>query len=164
MSRKKMKSSNNFDVQIIKEQLYDADFGDLVTFSQLSALVGKDLQTDGYHILRRALLEMENEGYVFENVRNEGYRRLSDEERALSDRVIVSINRKADRGIKQKTVGIDFDGMSKDAQITQNVHLYVLNLTKVVGTKKAMKKLESKLDRLGEKMQGIEDQLKIFKT
>lgn len=159
-----MKQSNNFDVQIIKEQLYECDFGDTVTFEELSALTGKDLQNEHYHILRRALMEMENEGYVFENIRNIGYRRLSDEERAFSDRVIVSINRKAERGIKQKTVGVDFDNMTRDAQITQNIHLYVLNATKKMGTKKVMKRLEGKIDRLTDKIEGVEDMLKLFKS
>jgi hypothetical protein len=153
---------NSVDVELIKEQLREVEPGGDITFSSLSALTGKDLQGPFYHLLRRALLELEEEGYQFENVRNIGYRRMTDEERMCSVRTIKSIKTKSQRGITQKTAGIDFDAMPSSAKVTQQVHLYILATTKSMTTRKAFKKIERLLKDSNERLTGIEDQLKMF--
>lgn len=155
---------NNFDVQLIKEQLYEIQEGEIITFSALSALVGKDLQGEAYHLLHRAMLEMESDGYVFQNIRNVGYQRLTDEGRAMCDRTIRSIRNKSIRGIRQKTANINFAALGRAAQVTHNVHVTMLSMTKNLTTRKAMKRIERRLSNLTDKVDNIQSILDLCRS
>lgn len=153
--------SNNFNVQLIKEQLLDAEIGDVVTFSQLSALTGVDIQFSSNHILRRALEELlEEENLLFENVRNLGYKKMSDAERAIFSAPIDKIQRQSLRGIRAKTVQ-NYESLKPNEQVIQQSHLTVLAIIKGTTSKKALKKLERQVKTV---QSSIEDIRKIVEN
>ena len=66
----------------VEEYLISMDEGDLVTYNELSALIGMDCTPDGdgYRYVWSARERLRSRGYNFVNIRTEGYRKLNPDE------------------------------------------------------------------------------------
>lgn len=134
----------SFEISIIKEQLREAKPGDVFTFSELSALTGKDLQGKDYYILKKALDELVEENLVFENIRNVGYRRQTDAEIAASLSRMERINRQANKGLMEKAC-VNFNDLNSHERVLHNATMTTLRITKIISEKKSIKIIERKV-------------------
>src|SRR5690606_7840323 len=73
-------AQKSIDAQIIERHLETAEVGQLVTYVELSQLVGRDVQKKDRHLLETAKRALLRRGMVFEAVRGEGVKRVTDDE------------------------------------------------------------------------------------
>jgi len=71
----------SIDTQLLIERLRELNYGENITYSQLSELIGRDVRTEAAHILRSAIHYLAREEAIFiGSVRGTGVQRLSESE------------------------------------------------------------------------------------
>jgi hypothetical protein len=137
-----LKSDFDFEKKLIIEQLLDVPEGEMIEYSQLSALTGLDLQCEFRYLLDSSLLfVLKNHGADFRNIRNTGYKRLTQiemaEDRRAQDRAIGA----CDKGTLRLTK-INFDTLPDTHKRKHNAKLAGLALIKVIATEKSIMLVE----------------------
>jgi hypothetical protein len=148
MVEKKSIAEISIDTRLLYNRISSAKPGEIITYAELSEIIGKRVQAPGagYGYLRTAIKRaLSNDGLVFSAVRNEGIKRLTDEENAQStgSQAINKIRRLSGVAIK-KVTSVDFAGLSNDAKTKHNMSLSVLGLFNAFSKPRKVKKIERK--------------------
>jgi hypothetical protein len=144
------KSDYEFEKQLIIESLKSIDEGDLITFSELSALAGLDIQFGQNHILQSALsFVLEEHGLVFKNIRNTGYIRLTPAQIVEDTRSQTRIRSACELGSK-RLVSADYDRLTDGEKRRHQSKLASMAFVKLVSTEKSIAMLESKMKDMRE--------------
>lgn len=113
------------DTQTIERLLIAAEIGAIVTYTTLSAAIGRDVQRDARHITltaRRRLLRSDH--MVFEPVIDVGLKRLDDIGIVgLGPSIVGRLRRMSKRGAEKLTAVRDFDALPNAAKVDHNVRL-----------------------------------------
>lgn len=120
----------------------------IIPYSELSGLIGRDIQKEARGNLYTAIRMMQNEyGVVYGTVNGVGIKRLTDEEVAYTGDVVVQHVRKAtNRGIKKLVCVKDFDALPNDAKVKHNASLSILGVFKEMTKQKKIKQIEAKVN------------------
>lgn len=117
----------NIDTKILHDFLKTAKVGQLITYDELSALIGRDVREAARGCMTSAIRRALRDNLVFEAVRNEGYRLLPDEKIAgVGMNAVKRIRRTASRAARKLSCVRDFDAMSNEAKVAHNTGLSVL--------------------------------------
>lgn len=142
-TKKKGIFAKSADTLIIENRLRSTAVGDLVTYAELSKLLGRDVRefcTSNVHSARNTLV---GESIFFDCISNEGYKRLDNNEAAnAADHYRDRITSTANRGIRHLR-HVPFDDLSDEAK---KKHLTVsaqLGAIKLFGSSKASKRIEA---------------------
>lgn len=147
MSDKKIIAALSLDAKLLYERLKSAKIGDVVTYQELSNIIGRDVLDPGRGLLQTARRKALREDYfVFGIVRKEGLKRLSDLEIvATGEDTVGRIRRTARRGFRTITAVKDFEALPNEAKIRHNVYASMLGAVAMAASAPQMKKLEKKV-------------------
>lgn len=136
------------DVLVIEGLLGATKPGDIVTYETLSKAIGKDVRENGnrmaiYGAQRRLKA---NNNMVFGTVMGVGIKRLNDEEIVdVVDKVVVSINRKAKRGLNTLSLA-DYTKLSEEKKTKAHTSMSMLGVLAMVTSNKSRKRIEAKVE------------------
>lgn len=141
-----MTPDEKFAVELILEQIIDTKDGELITYSELSALTGLDIQFSHRHVLDRALaIALDEHNCLFDNERNVGYRRLSDVDEVRRLKNMKRIRNLADRDAKRLSK-VSYNDLEESDRSYHNAKFAVLALVRNIATGKTVMKIEHKID------------------
>lgn len=136
------------DSKAIYDRLVRLEVGEMVTYSELSNLINRNIQSkEGrfhlYTAQRRAL----NENYmVFGCIRNMGVKRLNDEEIVgTGHHTIGRIRRMSRRGFRVVTAVKEFDKLPNAVKIQHNTYASLLGAMSLATTEIRVRKLEDRV-------------------
>lgn len=122
--------------------------GRLVTYKDLSAAIGRDVQTEARGVLYSARLIVQREiSYVFGTVPNEGLKRLSDVEIVQTGAQTVSRIRRASRSGINRITAADPVQLPVEARVQMNTYLSLLGMLHTSLQEKRLKQLEERVAR-----------------
>jgi len=131
------------DAALLAKRLAKAEFGELVTYSELSGMIGRNIQGDARHVLssaRRVVLR-ENE-IAFDVVENEGLRRMTDDELAESYHPALSKIRRTARKAARVVACADMGKLSPDKQRAVSAGLSAVGAIELFTSAKNVRKIE----------------------
>lgn len=148
----------NIDTKTILERLRKAEPGELVTYAELSEIIGRDVRATARGCLTSAMRGALREGLVFSSVKNEGVRLLPDDGIAgVGLAAVKHIGRAARRAGKKLACVRDFDAMPNAAKVQHNMGMSVLGAIVHSTSAPSMKRVEATVEK-------AQTQLPIAKT
>ena len=131
------------DTSIIENRMRNTQPGDVVTYAELSKLLGRDVREYCRGNMSTALHTLIKESIFYDCIINEGYRRLDVEEANMAaDHYRQRIRKTTRRGLTHLQ-NIPFDQLSEDGKkkhMTQSAQLGAIDL---FASSKATKRIES---------------------
>ena len=128
--------------------------GEIVTYSQLIAAVGKDIRGEhrGYLQTARNILLREDSA-VFSAVSGYGLKRLEDHEiPKIGVSAIRQINRKATRSLKQLSCVRNYNNLEKDEKVTFNATTSLLGMLRESSKSKKLQQIAGEVEKRDERM------------
>jgi len=137
----------SLDSKMIYDRLKKSAVEEIVSYAELSKMIGRDTQNGGRGSIQTARRKALREDYiVFGVVRNIGLKRLSDVEIvATGEDTVTRIRRASTRGFRTITAVRDFDALPNDSKIRHNTYASVLGALSMATTAARMKKLEGRV-------------------
>ncbi len=116
------------DVYVIRDLFAQAEIGETISFQQIADLLGRAVDGSMYGAIHQAKILLEKEDrMVFGNIRNVGYKRLTDPEIIESFEVDRRrLRRKAQRAARRLTNVNDYSTLSPENKIIHQAGLGVL--------------------------------------
>lgn len=148
------------DTLVIENRLRTSSVGELVTYDDLSKLLGRDVRVHCIGNLTTARRVLRDEKIFFVTVRGDGVRRISQEEavNCLPDHSIKRAKSAARQGIKCLR-NIEYDQLSEDGKKKHLSSSAQLGAIELFSSAKATKKIEGKV---GDSPIPIGETLKLF--
>lgn len=135
--------SKSADTLVIENRLRETNPGDLVTYQELSTLLGRDVRMFCQSNTQTARHALVGESIFFDCVPNEGYRRLTNNEAAFaSDSHRERIASTARRGLRHLR-HVPFDELAADAKKKHLTMSAQFGAIQLFGSSKATKKIEA---------------------
>jgi hypothetical protein len=143
----------SIDVQTLCRAMAESQVGDILTYQQLSALIHKDIQTEGRQALLSARRIVQRDmQIVFGTIYKEGLKRLSDTEIVMTgQQTVVRIRRASHRGAARVAVARP-ERLQPDGRLRQNTLLSLLAMIHASTTESRMRKLEGKVAQAESKL------------
>lgn len=136
----------SIDVQAIQERLAKAAPGEVVTYEELSELVGRDVQCDARYCLTSACKRLLAERVVFASVRMVGVKRLDNEGiLSLPTAAFESMRRKA-RLTACKLTAVEYAALDREQQAQHNTAASVLGIVAHITKPKSMERLRGRVE------------------
>lgn len=108
------------DTSIVENRLRNTEPGDVVTYDELTTLLGRDVRAFGIGNVATARKTLVGESIFFDTIPNEGYKRLDTEEACSASKHYVRRVKSAARRGMVHLQHVPFDGLSDDGK---KVHL-----------------------------------------
>lgn len=136
----------SLDAQLIRDRLQNASVGDIITYDELSGLIGRDVRAKAMGAINTARKHaMKNKNMVFRAVANEGLQRMSDSEIVSSVDGDLKRVRRTVRRSSTKITRVDFGKLSKEEQVDHNAKLSMLGVLAQFASKPALTTIRSKV-------------------
>jgi len=143
---KKGIQSKSADTLIIENRLRNTEPGDLVTYDELSTLLGRDVRKYCSGFVQTARKSLITEGVFFDTIKNQGYQRLDNEQACnASQHYIDRARRTAKRGINHLR-HVAFDSLTKDGKKKHLTASAQLGTMHMFATGSAAKKIGNKVN------------------
>jgi predicted nucleotidyltransferase len=136
----------NIDTQTVQERLANASAGEVVQYSELSALIGRDVQNGARGCLSSAMRRLLADGLVYASVRGEGVKRLSDEEIVGEGPAVIARVRRAASRAAKKLASVDFAALTPASQIKHNTALSFCGVLAHMTKASTVRKLEGRIE------------------
>jgi hypothetical protein len=142
------------DTQIIFDRLVKVAVGETVPYSELSALVGRDVQHAARGNMESARnMAMREHRMVFDAVWGEGLKRLDDQGIVgTGKRALDRIRRKARRSAKTLSCVADFAALPNEAKIKHNATVSILGVLAHMTRPKSVTRIEGLVEQKSEKI------------
>lgn len=153
--------SKSNDTRIIENRLRETKPGDLVTYGELSTLLGRDVRKFCKSNVDTARRSLVSESIFFDCLPNSGYKRLCDEEAvSAADHYRTRAKKSARRGLNHLK-HVPFDGLSDDGKRRHLSMSAQMGAIELFSSTKSLKKIEGVV---GQKMStmAIGETLKLF--
>jgi hypothetical protein len=135
--------SNAQIIDLIVEQLLEVPENEIVTYSELCALTGRDLQFEHRHLLDSAFkITLEKHNVLFDNKRNIGYERLSDADRVSRLDGIAKARRTSLREARKDMVQ-NYDNLRPEQQSRHNAKMAIYAAISCMASDASVKKIEA---------------------
>lgn len=132
-----------YDTRLLVDRFSKVETGGIVTYDELSGTIGKDARESGvlYSALRIARRDY---GIVFETVRKEGFKRLSDVEILNSLISILPLRmRSLTKRESKKIACVNNESLDNGMRIKRDMSLALIGAVEVFTGTKNLKKLET---------------------
>jgi hypothetical protein len=154
----------SFETTAIVERLRKATpEAPFVPYTELSALIGKDVQTDGRHNLEAAKnIVLRENGINFGTVWNEGAKLLDDRERVSTGEGIKDrIRRIARKGYRSVTSVQNFDALPMEAKVKHHAYVTIFKITDASTRPKKVLQIEGEVKEVMRAL-SMKETLKLF--
>lgn len=153
--------SKSADTAIIENRLRNTQVGEMVTYDELSKLLGREVREFCYGNLRTALSALIKESLFFDCVSKQGYRRLDpDQATNASEHYRTRAKNAARRGLVHLQ-HVPFDGLTDEGKKKHLTMSAQLGAVELFSTTKATKKIETAVKDASHRM-AIGETLKLF--
>ena len=116
MDKKTGIQEKSADTKVVEHRLRNTTVGEIVTYAELSKLLGRDVREYCKSNVQSARRSLVNESIFFDCVANEGFKRLNNEEAVLaSDHYRTRARKAARRGLTH-LVHVPFDQLSDESK------------------------------------------------
>lgn len=139
------------DAKMLAEKLTSVQVGVVVTYSDLSKIIGRPVQKGG----RAAMIEarkivQRDKRMVFDSVRNLGLKRLNDVEivDSTSDRELRCMHRRTKRAVA-KLVCVDYNALPNEKKVKHNATISMMGALAELTTIGSLKRVETKVQESG---------------
>lgn len=134
------------DVRVVFDRLVQMRVGETITYADIKDLIGRDGQNGGRSVIASARRKALNEHrMVFEPVRNEGYKRLSDADIVnTAEHDMGKVHRATRRGARRIAV-VDFERLPNASKVKHNTYLSMFGAINAMTTGASVKALEKKV-------------------
>ena len=133
------------DAIALRKRLETLNPGDTVSYADLTALIGADVQTSRHGALYRArAILLREKSMVFAPIKGEGLKRLGDEDISrLGYAIIRRVRKAAARGMKTLACVANFDKLSTDGQVAHNATMTMMSAFHQFSAPTRMAKIET---------------------
>lgn len=153
----------NVDARILLGRLKTAKKGEVITYEELSGMIGRDVQGNARHILRAARRWAAKERVIFSAVTGEGVKRLDDEGKVrLGICSLDRIRRASRRAARTLTSIDDFESLSNESRIRHNMALSVFGVIQQATSRKLQDKISEKVNADENGQLAIKKSLELF--
>lgn len=149
------------DTSIIEKRLRDSNEGDVVSYEELSKLLGRDVREFCYGNLSTARKTLVDESIFFDVVDGVGYKRLTNEESVKSPQSYLKRATNAAKQAVRHLRNIKFDELSDSGKKSHLVASAVGGAMMMFGSSKASRRIESKVAAENKELP-IGETLKLF--
>jgi hypothetical protein len=120
----------SIDAKSIYDRLMKCAVGEIVSYEELNALIGRDVRNGAHYALATACKKaMRQTGAVFGVIRKVGVKRLNDEEIAQSlTGPVERIHRTANAGLRRGACVENFSALPRELQAQHNANLSLLGV------------------------------------
>lgn len=145
---KKIATEMTADSRAIYERLSRCRIGDLVTYSELSAITRRDVRVKDRYILGTALRNCLRDGKVFGCIRGQGVKYLSDGEVVADAESVTPRIRRLSRRASRKLAAVrNFDKLPNDQKVRHNTLMSLFGAITAFSRDKNVAKIESEVKR-----------------
>jgi len=117
------------DARVLVTQFREVAEGEIITYAELAALLGRDPQTAARGAIQTARNRLlRDEGIAFAVVRDVGYRRLHNEEKVSASGSYVDRSRRAARRGLRLLATTEYEKLPAAKQTEHNVRMSVLGV------------------------------------
>ena len=149
------------DTKVIEHRLRNTQPGDLVTYDELTKLLGRDVRQYCKSNMRSARNSLIGESIFFDCVAGEGLKRLNNEEAVrASDHYRTRARKAARRGLTH-LVNVPFDSLSDESKRKHLAMSAQLGAIELFGSTKSSKRIETAVSETKTTM-AIGETLKLF--
>lgn len=136
----------SFDVRSLCNLMANTDIGQILSYEEMSKVIGRDVQTEARGALVSARRITQRElGYVFGTIYRLGLKRLSDVEIVQTGaQSVVKIHHASRRGA-DRIANAAPEKLPIESRVQMNTYLSVLAMVHAVSTEKRLKRLEEKV-------------------
>lgn len=139
------------DARVLLARLKSAQVGEIVPYSELSRLVGRDVQKDGRHILVSARKWARHDRILFGAVTGRGLQRLDDTGKVRAGSGMMDKIRRTSRRAAQVLAAVeDFNALPNEMKIQHNMSLSIFGIIQQATSSKTQCKIS-------EHVQGVEN-------
>lgn len=136
------------DARMVYERLLTTSVGEVVTYDELTKLIGRNTQNSGRPVIATARRKAMNEHrMVFAAVRNIGFKRLNDGEIVETAQHDVDKIRRTSRRAGRRLTTVDFDALSNDKKIRHNTYLSMFGALASMTTGGTVKAIEKEVTK-----------------
>lgn len=137
----------SIDAKVLHDRLKQAQVGEVLTWVDLSKLIGRDVRRHAYGALNTARKRAQNDDLcVFGTVFKVGLKRLSDTEVVdTGQQVVDKVRRTTRRGVKRLTSVTDFSAMPNESKIKHNAYVSMLGALCDVSTTRRLHQVEKEV-------------------
>ena len=135
--------TTSIETRLLYQRIRKMQVGDVVSYGELSSILGADVRLTGRSALYSARQIAERDDtIVTEAVPNVGIKRLSDSENILSaGAVFTKIRRAANRGVSRLTALQNFDALSDTEKTLHNASVSALAVVKMMAKPKSVERI-----------------------
>lgn len=145
-------AEKDIDTRRIQERLDAANIGDVVTYSELSGIIGRDVMSC-YHLTRTARKALLATKKFFLAVPSVGFKRCDDPQKvAAGSSYLRRVRRACKKGAIITASVDDYDAMTKGDQTRHNAQLSLLGTMRAISTPAKLKAIESRVADSQEKL------------
>lgn len=144
---KKTIAELSVDSNLLFDAISKAEAGQVFTYLELSAIVGRDVTKEARGNLYTAIRKARNEcGIVFATTIKVGIKRLADTEiAAVGDQALHRIHSTAIRTSRKLTCVVDFDAMPNESKVKHNTALSMFGAISQATRPQAVRKISDKV-------------------
>jgi len=144
MNNQKTIPAISIESQRVIERLGQCAPGEFVSYEELSSIAGGDIQKEKRFALDTGRKRLERDrGLVFGTIKNEGVKRLEDEEIVQTSELGINRVRRQARRSARKLVCVDFDNLSNEAKIRHNARMSIFGALVIVTSIKKQQAIEA---------------------
>lgn len=138
----------SIDSKLLYDRLKTLEPETFVSYEELSAVIGRDVQQSAYGNLTTAVKKALTEDHiVLAPVRGKGIKRLTDcEIVSTSDRHFEHVRRTSRKQVR-KLGAVDYEQLSKEDKIKHNTNIAIIGLFNHVTSSPAIRKLEESVEK-----------------
>lgn len=137
----------SIDTKTLSDRLARAEVDEIVTYQELTSLIGRDVQSIARGNLNSAVRRMLADGRVFACVHGVGVKRLNDHEIVgVGTQVLSKVRRTTNRARVKLAAVQDFDALPRDEKATHNMAMSVLGVLSHMTKPSTVRQLETRID------------------
>lgn len=133
----------SLETRLLYERLRKLKVGEVVTYGELTGIIGQDVQAAGRGALRSARhIAQRDHQIVLDAINNVGLKRLSDRETVASaGQTLNKVRRTAQRGIDRLAAVSDFDALQDEEKAQHNASMSALAVVKLMAKPKSVTRI-----------------------
>ena len=153
----------NVDARILLGRLKKANVGEVLTYQELSDLIGRDVQHGARHILVSARRWAAKDRIIFGSVTGKGIQRLDDEGKVKAGAGHLDRIRRESRRASRTLASVDdFSSLSNESRIRHNMAMSVFGIIQQATGNKIREKISEKVEATENGSLAIKKSLELF--
>ena len=149
------------DVKLLAARLAKCERGDVVTFEEMTSIVGRDIRKHRGILTSARRIVLRDNRLVFESVLKVGMKCMENDSLSSVGTSFISRTSRGARRAEQKMATVEYEKLSNGSRVKHNVAASMLAAVGMMTRSSEVKKLETVIEKRNEPMPTAET-LKLF--